>query len=100
MPKRSRKTLRLRRFLNPLSSELNSYISVVCESSDDGEYVAGNYLIHIADCRRIIELEFALANPRELERSLKKIDLLLDTLTTFKAALYKEAELIKRKRGR
>lgn len=91
--------LRLRRFLNPLPSEHNDYISVTCESSQDGEYELGAYLVHIADCRRVVELHFDLSSPTTRKESLWKIDELLDTIATFRTALYKEANAIKKKQG-
>ena len=88
---------RKRTFLNPLPSEFNSYISVITESSVGGTYAFGTYVVTIADCRGIIELEFPLGDAKRRRQSLHKIDELLDTLATFRTALYEEAQLIAKK---
>ena len=54
----------------------------------------GHNMITIGDCRRVIELEFFLGSARDRQRSLAKIDLLLDVLTAFRAAIQEEAKLI------
>jgi hypothetical protein len=64
------------------------------ESSQDGTYKDGHYMITLADCRRIIELEFFLGTARDRRRSLAKIDLLLEVLTAFRVAIHEEARLI------
>jgi hypothetical protein len=89
-------TYRKRSFLNPVETGHTSYILAEVESSDNGAYRFGNYLLTLADCRRIIRLEFALGNKRERRRSLKKINLLIDILTRFRDALTKELNLIER----
>jgi len=99
MARYRRYALRLRRFLNPLPSEHNSYVSVTCESSRDGQYEHGMYLLNIADSRRVLALHFDLSSPASRKESLWKIDELLDTLATFRTALYKEANAIKKKQG-
>ena len=48
----------------------------------------------LADCRRRIDLEFVLSTALKRRQSLAKIDLLLEVLTKFRAALAAEAELI------
>lgn len=92
-----RYVLRRRRFLNPISSQANSYIAVLAESSYGGEERTGTYIITLADCRRIIELDFSLYSAQARRDSLRKIDLLLDTLTAFRKALYQESCLIEKK---
>lgn len=64
------------------------------ESSDGGEYRCGHYMLTLADCRRRIDLEFVLSTALKRRQSLAKIDLLLEVLTKFRAALAAEAQLI------
>ena len=87
-------TFRKRLFLNPISTSHTSYIYCEAESSRDGEYRSGNYLLVIADCRRIVRLEFLLSTKQYRRMSLKKLDLLIDVLTKFREALQKEIALI------
>jgi hypothetical protein len=85
---------RKRSFLNPTSTGHTSYILAEVESSQNGEYGWGTNMLTIADCKRIIHLEFFLGRKQERRRSLKKINLLIDVLTRFRDALTKESELI------
>jgi hypothetical protein len=66
------------------------------ESSDKGKERFGNYLLTIADCRRSIRLEFFLGTEENRRRSLKKINLLIDTLIRFRDALKRESDLIEK----
>ena len=50
---------RKRVFLNPISEGAPAFIQAVADSSDDGTYKLGNYLLIIADCERRIMLEFS-----------------------------------------
>ncbi len=87
-------TFRKRSFLNPISTGQTSYILAEVESSREGEYKWGNYLLTIADCRRSIRLEFDIGAKKQRRRSLVKINLLIDILTRFRDALKREADLI------
>jgi len=87
-------TYRKRTFLASVSTGFTSYIFAEVESSRGGEYKFGHYMLTIADCRRRIELEFFLGSARERQRSLAKMDLLLDVFTKFRLALQREAQLI------
>src|SRR5262245_26103021 len=87
-------TYRKRVFLASITTGFSSYIFAEVESSRNGEYVGGQYLLTIADCRRSIQLEFFIGNPIARRQSLAKIDLLLKVLNGFRAALFKEAQLI------
>ena len=87
-------TYRKRIFLSSVSTGFTSYIFAEIESSHGGEYKFGHYMLSIADCRRRIELEFFLGTARERQRSLAKVDLLLEVLTKFRLALRREAQLI------
>ena len=83
-----------RTFLNPISTGQTSFIDALVETSFDGNDSLINCLITIADCRRIIRLEFLLANKQHRRRSLAKINLIIDTLTRFRDAMKREADLI------
>lgn len=86
---------RKRVFLSPISTGHTSYILAEAESSRNGEYKWGNYLLTIADCRRRILLEFFLGTKRARRESLRKIDRLIMHLELFRAQLRKEAGLIR-----
>ena len=97
MPRNRRNLFfRIRKFLNPISTGETSYVLAEAESSNNGEYKWGVYLLTIADCRRRVQLEFFLGTKRARKASLKKINLLIDVLTRFRAALLKEIELIEK----
>jgi hypothetical protein len=64
------------------------------ENSQNGSVGYGGNMIVIADCHRAIEFEFCLGNKRFRRESLAKINLLVDTLTHFRDALQREADLI------
>ena len=87
---------RKRAFLNPASTGQTSYIHAVVESSHDGEYPWGSNLLFIADCKRVISLEFFLGNARSRRYSLAKINLLINVLTRFRDALAKEIAAIEK----
>ena len=87
---------RKRQFLNPITSDANSFIAVVADSSDDGMYTVGNYILTLADCKRIVEIEFPLGNVQLQKQSWKKLNLIVETLTEFQDALKKELELIQK----
>ena len=89
-------TLRKRSFLNPISTGNTSFILAEAESSNKGEYKWGHYMVTIADCRRLIELEFFLGTKQARRISLRKINLLIDVLTRFRDALAKEITLIEK----
>jgi hypothetical protein len=85
---------RKRVFLASVSSGTTSYILAEVESSRGGEYKWGHYMLTIADCRRRIQLEFFLGTVRARRESLRKLDLLLKVLGSFRNALLKEAQAI------
>ena len=93
-------SFRKRVFLNPVSTGHTSYILAEVESSRDGEYKWGHYMLTIADCRRRIQLEFFLGSKTARRISLKKINLLIDVLTRFRDALIKECDLIEKGESR
>lgn len=96
MPKRRRFRLRRRHFLEPPPSTVTSYVSVSCESTDNGTSPHGANHLVIGDCHRSVELEFYLGTPDARRISLWKIDGLLDTIASLRTALYKENELIEK----
>jgi|ERR1043165_101197 hypothetical protein len=98
--KRSVFTLRKRAFLNPISTGHTSFILAEVESSQGGEYRWGNYLLTIADCKRLITLEFFLGTKQARRMALRKINLLIDVLTQFREALTKEIALIEKGESR
>ena len=51
-------------------------------------------MVTIADCRRRIQLEFFLGTRRARRESLRKLDLLLNVLNSFRKVLLAEAQLI------
>ena len=85
---------RKRAFLNPISTGQPSFVFAVADSSEGGTDERGNYLLTVADCKRMIELEFPLTSPRLRKQSLAKIDLLANVINRFRDAIHKEASLI------
>ena len=90
----NRSFFRKRVFLASISTGHTSYILAEVESSRGGEYKWGHCMLTIADCRRRIQLEFFLGTVRARRESLKKLDLLLKVLGSFRNALLAEAQLI------
>ena len=85
---------RKRVFLASISTGHTSYILAEVESSRGGEYKWGHCMLTIADCRRRIQLEFFLGTVRARRESLRKLDLLLQVLGSFRNALLAEAQAI------
>ncbi len=85
---------RKRTFLASVSTGHTSYILTEVESSRGGEYKWGHYMVTIADCRRRIQFEFFLGTRRARRESLRKLDLLLNVLNSFRKVLLAEAQLI------
>jgi hypothetical protein len=83
-----------RAFLNPASTHLTSYIQAHVQTGREGPDKWGENIVLIADCKRVVELEFLLGTKRHRRISLAKIDLLIDVLTQFRAALAKEIRSI------
>lgn len=94
--KRSSFTFRKRSFLNPASTGYTSFILAEVESSHEGAYKWGNYLLTLADCKRVIQLEFFLGTKQARRIGLRKINLLIDVLSRFRDALQKEIALIEK----
>jgi hypothetical protein len=87
---------RKRAFLNPVATNQTSYILAHVEDSDHGENTIGTNLITLADCKRTIQLEFFLGSAWHRRICLKKINLLIDTLTAFRDALMREIAAIEK----
>src|SRR4026207_237352 len=85
---------RKRVFLSSVTTGTTSYILAEVESSRGGEYKWGHYMVTIADCRRRIQLEFFVGTVRARRESLRKLDLLLNVLNSFRKVLLAEAQLI------
>jgi uncharacterized protein YjcR len=85
---------RKRVFLASVSTGHTSYVLTEVESSRGGEYKWGHCMVTIADCRRRIQLEFFLGTVRARRESLRKLDLLLKVLNSFRKVLLTEAQLI------
>ncbi len=83
-----------RAFLNPASTHLTSYIQAHDQTGPDGPDQWGDNMVIIADCKRVIELEFFLGSKRHRRMSLAKINLLIKVLMQFRRALAKEIRLI------
>lgn len=94
-------TYKRREFLSPVETHFNSFIAAIVESSENGEYSMGNYIITLADCKRMVQFEFPLANGYLRRHSIRKAELLAETFAQFRDNLKKEAELIsKYKKGK
>jgi hypothetical protein len=85
---------RKRIFLNPISEGAPAFIQAVADSSDDGTYKLGNYLLIIADCDRRIKLEFALSSKHARRKARAKVDRLAAVVNEFREHMIKELELI------
>ena len=83
-----------RAFLNPASTDHDSFIRAVVADSNNGGDKWGTNMLTIADCYRRIQLEFFLGTRKARRVSLAKIDLLIRILTRFRAALAKEIAAI------
>ncbi|HYV12174.1 MAG TPA: hypothetical protein VE980_14845 [Pyrinomonadaceae bacterium] len=79
-----------RAFLNPASTHLTSYIQAYVQTGDKW----GDNTVLIADCKRVVQLEFLLGTKRHRRLSLAKIDLLIKILTQFRTALAEEIQSI------
>ena len=79
-----------RAFLNPASTHLTSYIQAYVQTDDKW----GDNTVLIADCKRVVQLEFFLGSKRHRRISLAKIDLLIKVLTQFRTALAQEIKSI------
>ncbi len=94
MAKRTHRHYAKRVFLNPISEGAPAFIQAVADSSDNGSYLLGNYLLIIADCDRRITLEFPVGNAKARKNSRAKIQRFVDVVNEFRDALLREIELM------
>ena len=87
---------RKRFFIDSITTSHTSHILAEVESSRNGEYQWGHYMLTLADCRRRIQWEFFLGTKQARRNSLRKINLLISLLIRFRDALQKEIDLIER----
>lgn len=87
---------RKRFFLDSISTSHTSHILAEVESSRNGEYRWGHYMLTLADCRRRIQWEFFLGTKQARRNSLRKINLLINLLILFRDALQREINLIEK----
>lgn len=85
---------RKRIFLNPISDGAPAFIQAVADSSDNGSYKLGNYLLIIADCNRRITLEFPLSSKLARKKARAKVERFVAVVNGFREHLINELELI------
>lgn len=90
---------RKRVFLNPVEDGAPSFVHALADTSYEGTYPLGNYLLIIADCNRRIMLEFPLSSKRARKKSRAKVDLLAEVVNSFKDAIHAEADLIENRKS-
>jgi hypothetical protein len=88
-----------RAFLNPASTHQTSYIQAHVQTGPDGPDKWGDNRVILADCNRVVQLEFFLGSKRHRRISLAKIDLLIKVLTQFRTALAKEIRSIENEKA-
>lgn len=73
-------------FLNAAPADLvqTSYALVHVEDSERGTNPHGSNSVNIADCKRVITLDFYLGNQQARDSSIAKINLLLEILGEFR----------------
>jgi hypothetical protein len=85
---------RKRIFLNPISDGAPAFIQAVADSSDNGSYKLGNYLLIIGDCRRNVTLEFALSSKLARKKARAKVERFAAVVNEFREHMIKELDLI------
>ena len=90
-----------RHFLNRRGFHAGGYILAIVEdtSKRTNDRVWPTIELTLADCGRQISLDFDV-HPGDLANSLHKIDVLVDTLTKFRAALVEEGCLAAQREAR
>jgi hypothetical protein len=88
-----------RAFLNPASTQQTSYIQAHVQTGPEGPDKWGDNMVSIADCKRVIQLEFFLGSKRDRRISLAKINLLIKVLMQFRRALAREIRSIEATKG-
>jgi hypothetical protein len=89
----------VRRFLNRRGHQAGAYLlaSVRDTSRERGSYVEPDVEFDLADCNRVVSLDFPLYTERERRNSLAKVALLADVVARFRDALEAEAEAVARR---
>ena len=90
--------VRVRRFLNVLGYNAGAYILAVVEDSSKHQERPDSWPfveidLTLADCGRVVSFDFDLNSRGSRRNSLRKIDIMIDTLTAFREALKEEAKL-------
>ena len=88
-----------RAFLNPASTQQTSYVQAHVQTGPEGPDKWGDNMVSIADCKRVIQLEFFLGSKRDRRISLAKINLLIKVLMQFRRALAREIRSIEATKG-
>jgi len=91
-------SFRRRVFLLPASTDCTSHIHAIVQSSHNGEYRWDTNVLYIAHCCHKIELDFVVSNKRQ-GLALRKINLIISMLFSFREALAKEIALIENTSG-
>jgi hypothetical protein len=78
-------------WLNPEESLHTSYILAHVEDSQGGANKCGSNIVLIADCRRVIQLEFFLGTQEARDASITKLNLIIAVLGEFGRAILNEA---------
>lgn len=90
--------VRIRKFLNIQGHSGNGFICAQVEDSTSHEEDKHGWPwvdieLTLADCSRIVRFDFPLSTPADRRNSLRKIRILVDTLTEFEAAFEAEARI-------
>ena len=91
--------MRVRKFLNTLGHHAGAYVLAEVEDSTNfrkdrkGHWPWVEITLKLADCDRVVSFDFDLETASGRRNSLRKMDLLVETLSRFRNALYEEAAL-------
>jgi hypothetical protein len=82
-------------FLNlpGLNSTGNIVTHITVEEENDRGYRYDDIKLDIADCVRVVNIDFDVGSEYERENSLHKVDTLISVLQDFRVALVKECEI-------
>lgn len=90
--------VQIRRFLNVLGYNAGAYILAAVEdsskrSADKDKWSYLDIDLTMADCGRVVSFDFDLSTRGARRNSIRKIDIMIDTLVQFRGALKEEARL-------
>ncbi len=90
--------LRVRKFLNRIGHHSGAYILAEVQDStrhreDELGWPYPDINLTLADCGRVVSFAFDVDTAAGRSNSLRKIDILIDTLVRFRVAVEEEAEL-------